>query len=85
MYLFAGENTVIRGDKILGIFDSDTSTVSDVTKKMLKRAEADGRLKVISGEKLPKSYVLVCENGESVVYMSPISAGVLKKRLKKGL
>lgn len=83
MYLFAGENTVIRGDKILGIFDSDSSTVSDVTKKMLKKAEADGRLKMISDDKLPKSYVLVCENGESVVYMSPISAQVLKKRLKK--
>ncbi len=79
MYLFAGENTVINEKKILGIFDSDTSTMSDVTRKSLKKAQNDGRVVNIA-LKLPKSYIVCNENGKKIFYMSPVSASILKKR-----
>ncbi len=79
MYLFAGENTLIDDRDIIGIFDSDTSTMSEVTKKTLKKAQADGRVVNIA-MKLPKSYILCLIDGRLIFYMSPVAASILKKR-----
>ncbi len=79
MYLFAGENTVIDDKTIIGIFDSDTSTMSELTKRSLKKAQAENRVVNIT-LKLPKSYIACKENGATVFYMSPVSASILKKR-----
>ncbi len=79
MYLFAGENTVINDKTIIGIFDSDTSTMSELTRRSLKKAQADGRVINIA-LKLPKSYIVCKEKGQTVFYMSPVSASILKKR-----
>ena len=38
MYLHLGENTVVRTDSIIGIFDMDTSTISKWTKDYLSNA-----------------------------------------------
>ena len=39
MYLHIGQNTVIRTDDIIGIFDMETSTVSQTTRHVLAQAE----------------------------------------------
>ena len=42
MYLHAGKNRVIRTKNIIGIFDIDKATVSEITKDFLRRVERDG-------------------------------------------
>ena len=79
MYLRLGENTVVRTDSIIGIFDMDTSTISKWTKDYLSNATKNKRVINVSME-LPKSFVVCNENNEIKVYVSQISSQTLMKR-----
>lgn len=81
MYLHLGADTVVRSSTVVGIFDTDNTTLSKITRDYLSRAEQEGRVVTITYE-LPKSFV-VCreENGERI-YLSQLSAATLKKRLQ---
>lgn len=79
MYLHIGNNKNLRSREVVGIFDSDTATVSGTTKDFLKRMQKDGKLFSSSGE-LPKSFVLTT-NGE--VWLSQLSTSALLGRSKK--
>ncbi len=83
MYLHLGADTVVRSSTILGIFDTDNTTLSKITRDYLSRAEQEGRVVTITYE-LPKSFV-VCreENGDERIYLSQLSAATLKKRLQQ--
>ena len=48
MYLHLGQDTVIKMDEIVGIFNMETSTISKTTRNYLAQAEKAG--KVRSGE-----------------------------------
>ena len=79
MYLHLGENTVVRTDNIIGIFDMDTSTISKWTKDYLSNETKNKRVINVSME-LPKSFVVCNENNEIKVYVSQISSQTLMKR-----
>ena len=79
MYVHLGENTVVRTDNIIGIFDMDTSTISKWTKDYLSNATKNKRVINVSME-LPKSFVVCNENNEIKVYVSQISSQTLMKR-----
>ena len=79
MYLHLGENTVVRTDSIIGIFDMDTSTISKWIKDYLSNATKNKRVINVSME-LPKSFVVCNENNEIKVYVSQISSQTLMKR-----
>ena len=79
MYLHLGENTVVKTEEIIGIFDMDTSTISKWTKKYLSNATKNGRVINVTME-LPKSYVVCNEKNEIKVYISQISSTTLMKR-----
>lgn len=55
--IYLGGETTVPGERILGIFDMDTATVSPVTRKFLSRAQRAGNVKNVSDD-LPKSFVL---------------------------
>lgn len=78
MYLHLGQDTVVRGDEIVGIFDLDNTTVSPHTRLFLRNQEQAGNVITITDD-LPKSFVL-CGKSEYKVYLSQISAATLKKR-----
>lgn len=79
MYLHLGQNTVVRGDRIIGIFDMDNASVAKTTRSYLGYAQKRGRIVDISGE-LPKSFVVCAEEEGIRVYLSQISPATLKKR-----
>ncbi len=80
MYLHLGQDTVIKMDEIIGIFDMDTSTLSKTTCAYLAACEKKGRVINVSME-LPKSFVLCqSDTGEVTVYISQISSSTLLKR-----
>ena len=80
MYLHLGQETVVRLDEVVGIFDMDKSTISKHSRQFLADADKGGRVFNVS-EELPKSYV-VCVDGEGTetVYISQISSATLRKR-----
>ena len=79
MYLHLGENTVVRTDSIIGIYNVYTSTISKWTKDYLSNATKNKRVINVSME-LPKSFVVCNENNEIKVYVSQISSQTLMKR-----
>jgi len=81
MYIHLGQETVVREDEIIGIFDLDSTTVSRHSRKFLNLAEKRKEVFTVSYE-LPKSFI-VCNNKEknkNTIYISQISSQTLLKR-----
>lgn len=80
MYLHLGQETVVRLDEIIGIFDIETATISKHSRQFLADAEKGGRVFNVSME-LPKSFVVCMDrDGTEIVYISQISSSTLLKR-----
>lgn len=80
MYLHLGQDTVIRMDNIIGIFDLETSTLSRSTRDYLAAAQKNGLVVNVSPE-MPKSFVLCCDKtGKVRIYITQISSTTLLKR-----
>ena len=87
MYLHIGNGKNIRNKNIIGIFDTDNATVSEITRKFLRDYEKDGRV-ISAGNEIPKSFVLYFEeklNGtvESTICFSQLSSTSLSGRNEK--
>ncbi len=82
MFLHIGQDTVVRGEEIIGIFDIENTTVTKNTRGFLAAAEKKGHTVAVSAE-LPKSFV-VCRDkrGKERVFISQISTATLHKRYK---
>ena len=83
-YLHLGKDTSIEIKKIVGIYDMDTSTVSKHTRDFLSICEKENRIVNVSPYELPKSYILYDFDGEYSVYLSPLNAATLLKRMSEG-
>lgn len=80
MYLHLGQDTVVKINEIIGIFDLETSTISKISRKYLADAQKAGNVINVSME-MPKSFVLCCDKKKKVtVYISQISSTTLLKR-----
>lgn len=82
MYLAVGGDTVLHTKDILGIFDTDSVTVSKHSRDLLNTAEKEKRTVMVSMTELPRSFLLVREQGEIKLYLSPVSAGTLLRKCK---
>ncbi|MBQ8533472.1 MAG: DUF370 domain-containing protein [Clostridia bacterium] len=81
MFLHLGQDTVIKTDSIVGIFDLDNTTVMKSSREYLNKAEKLKQVVYVSYE-LPKSFVVCVENGKRNVYISQLSSQTLIKRTK---
>ena len=50
MYLHLGQDTVVRLDEIVGIFDMENATISKHTRRFLSDAQKGGRIFNVSME-----------------------------------
>ena len=75
MYLHIGGDTMISREKIIGIFDMDTSTVNKATRDYLAKAEKEKRVIYVNFD-LPKSFIVT----DVGVYVSPLNTSTLNKR-----
>ena len=82
MYLHIGENKIIRKSDVVGIFDSDTATVSKTTRKFLTDAERRGALETVGD--IPKSFTLTKNKKEEKIYFSQLSSKTLAGRAGDG-
>ena len=79
MYIHLGNETVVKEDEIIGIFDIETTTISKNTRSFLEKAEKQKKVINVSYE-LPKSFIVTNDKGKSRVYISQISPQTLQKR-----
>lgn len=79
MYLHIGNNKNIKMTDIVGIFDTDTATVSKSTKQYLTACEKRGETVYVTME-LPKSFILTSAKGENTIYFSQLSGKTLCQR-----
>ena len=80
MYLSIGSDMAVRSGSILGIFDLDNTTTSPRTRRFLEQAEKQGQ--IVPCDDLPKSYIVAVEYGMQKIYLTPLAAKTLEKRLK---
>ena len=80
MYLNIGNDMMLRQKSVLGIFDLDNTSTSKRTRAFLEQAEREGQ--VVPCDDLPKSFVLTQEYGMIRIYLTPLSAATLEKRMK---
>ncbi len=79
MYLHLGNNVVVPGDEIIGVFDLDISSQSFRTREFLSRAEKSGCVCAVSDD-LPKSFVICGDRDKQTVYLSQLMSSTLLKR-----
>ncbi len=79
MYLHLGNETIIRKEDIIGIFDLDNSTVSVKTREFLSCAQKNGQVINVS-EELPKSFVLCRERDGIKIYICQLAPVTLIRR-----
>ena len=83
MYVHLGEDTLIRSEDIIGIFDIDNTTVMKSSREYLKQANQKNRIINVSYD-LPKSFIVSAENGYTV-YISLLSTATISSRTKNTL
>ncbi len=79
MFLHVGKGKSIKKNKIVGIFDLDTATVSAVTKNFINKKQKSGLL-YYQDDDLPRSFVVYTEGNVGKVSLSRISSAGLKLR-----
>lgn len=79
MYLHVGNSKNIRERDIIGIFDTDMSTLSPITRKFLSDAQKRG-LVTSAKDEIPKSFVLYRDGDEIKICFSQISSTALGGR-----
>lgn len=83
MFLHLGQPAVVFQEDIVGIFDLDNATWAYKTREFLKQAERAGRVEAV-GEDLPRSFVLCAGPKGEKIYLTQVSASVLKGRMEDG-
>ena len=83
IYLHVGNNKSIREKDIIGIFDMDTSTVSQITRKYLSDAEKK-RITESFTDEIPKSFIVYFdrEKKSTKVCFSQLSSASLYGRIE---
>ncbi len=77
MFVHIGNGQTVPFDKIIGLFDLDTVSISAVSRDFLSRGEKEKRVRY-SDEDLPRSFVLTEDGG---IRLSRISTVGLKTRI----
>ena len=79
MYIHIGNGRSVRDKDIIGIFDLDTATVSQITKKFISKKQKSSDVEYTDDD-LPRAFLIVEEKGRYKVKLSRISTAGLKGR-----
>ena len=80
MFVDLGRHESVRRRDVVGIFDLDKMPTSGATKALLKAAETSKTLVSLAGG-LPRSFVLADGEYREAVYLTPVSAETLRRRI----
>lgn len=81
MYLHIGNGESIKTEKVIGIFDLDTATVSKTTKKYISVKEKEGKVEYTDFD-LPRAFILCEDKKGEKIKLSRISSVGLRQRIE---
>ena len=81
MFLHLGNDVEVLIKHVIAILDFEKTTISKITREFLKTAQEEEFIINVSPNDLPKSFIITEEYHGSRVYISPIAASTLQKRL----
>ena len=84
MYLHIGNGQSVKKKDVIGIFDLDTATVTKTGKEFINRLERAGAVEY-DDDDLPRSFVLINENGKNKAKLSRISTKGLLARADESI
>ena len=84
MKLYLNDEVGIDPKAIVGIFDMDSATVGEATKKFLSAREKGGSLSITTAD-IPVSFLVGGELGSIKVYLTRNAPKVLARRARRGL
>lgn len=79
MFLHIGNDTVVRENDIIAVFDMDNTTISKHSREFLANAQKTDIVFDICDD-LPKSYIVTNCDGINRVYISSVSSQTIYKR-----
>ena len=82
VFLEIGNLRTVPIEGIVGIFDMDSATKSDVSQDLLRRAQNRGGITSVSSS-LPKSFIIYDDGELEQIYFSPFSAAILRQRMSQ--
>lgn len=82
MILHLGNEIVINTDSIIGIFDIENTSTSQLTKDFLSNTK--GKKIINVNFEMPKSFIVCRNDNNEEIYITSIAASTLKKRFKCG-
>ena len=82
MKLYLNETHGIEKEEIVGIFDMDTATVAQDTRRFLAKCEREGRATVTTNE-IPVSFVVVDKKRKKELYFTRNAPKALRRRAER--
>lgn len=82
MYTEIGGGKFVRHKNILGIFDTDKTTIMKSTRDYLGSAEKSGKVEVLTSD-IPKSFVVETTPDGFTVNLSPLNTSTIEKRCRQ--
>ena len=79
MFVHIGNGKSVKKKDIIGIFDLDTATVTKSGRSFINKKEKEGLVEYDDSD-LPRSFILVCEEGIERIRLSRISTQGLRLR-----
>ena len=80
VYINIGNDMAVREKTVVGIFDMDNATVSQITRKYLSANEKHHAVETVADE-IPKSFIIYKADGEFKICFSPLSTSALLGRV----
>lgn len=81
MYVRLENQIILKTERIVGVFDLDTATVSRHTRKFLAKEEKNKKVITLTTD-LPKSFIVM---NDGKIYLTQLSTATIAKRIKKGI
>ena len=78
VFIHIGNGCVLKTKDIIGVFDTDTATVTKTTREFLADAQQRHKLETVSLD-IPRAFVVAADK----TYLSPLSAQAICRRAKK--
>lgn len=82
MFLHIGSDVEVSGEDIVAIINISSINNSKISKQLLQCSKDDLNICKISEDE-PKSIILLNQNNQNKIYLSPISSSTLQKRILK--
>ena len=81
MLIHIGSDYLINAKNIVGIFDLDKTTSSPWTRDFLALGEKEATV-INAADDIPRSFIVLEEDGEKRVYLIQLTVSTLMKRIK---